>query len=55
MIPDDAVTISVFPDGDKFCAVFTDSFYNLEESDSGFGDTRLEAIKDLLLNSELEA
>jgi hypothetical protein len=55
MIPDDAITISVFKDGDKFCAVETESFENLQESYFGFGDSELEAIQQLLYDLGREA
>lgn len=47
MGPNDGLNISVFLDGDKYCAVFTDTFENLQESLAGFGDTELEAIEAL--------
>ena len=48
MIPADATTISVFLDGDQYCAVLTESFENLQESPAGFGCTPIEAVADLL-------
>jgi hypothetical protein len=48
MIPDDALSISVFRDGSAFCAVDTFGFLNIQESDCGFGDTELEAVAALL-------
>ncbi|MEN6367649.1 MAG: hypothetical protein ABFC88_12615 [Thermoguttaceae bacterium] len=47
-IPEDATTISVFRDGTAFCAVYTESFEDIQESPCGFGDTRIEAIQNLL-------
>jgi|WetSurMetagenome_2_1015567.scaffolds.fasta_scaffold02116_10 hypothetical protein len=47
MIPENALTISIFKDGDQYCAVFTDTFEDLQTSDAGFGYTILEAISDL--------
>ena len=41
-------TISVFPDGDQFTAVYTDTFENLQESPAGFGSTQLDAVAALL-------
>jgi hypothetical protein len=48
VIPEDATTVSVFRDGDQWCAVFTESFENIQESPCGFGYTKLEAIAALL-------
>jgi hypothetical protein len=48
MIPEYSLTISVFQDGNAFCAVFTDTFENIQESDCGFGDSRIAAITALL-------
>ena len=47
-MPDDAVHISVFADGDQYCAVFTETFRNLQESEAGFGLTQLDAIASLI-------
>lgn len=47
-IPDNALTISVFLVGNKYCAVFTESFKFFAEDYAGFGDTRTEAVKNLL-------
>jgi hypothetical protein len=48
MIPKDAMNISVFKDGDAFCAVYTDTFEDLMVSTCGFGYTDLDAIIQLL-------
>jgi hypothetical protein len=48
MIPANAIQISVFKDGGMFCAVYTDTFEDLQISDAGFGTTQLEAVKNLL-------
>ena len=46
-IPEDATNISIFRDGTAWCAVYTESFVNLQESPAGFGGTPLEAIQNL--------
>jgi len=43
-----AITVSVFRDGDQFCAVFTETFTNIQESECAFGDTAIEAVTRLL-------
>jgi hypothetical protein len=53
MIPEDSLTISVFQDGNAFCAVFTDTFENIQESDCGFGWSRSAAILQLLESNNL--
>lgn len=54
MIPAQATNISVFIDGNEYCAVFTDHFTNIAESSAGFGNTQLEAIDDLYENAGLK-
>jgi len=46
-IPSDAINISVFKDGNKWSAVMSDSFENLQKSPCGFGDTPQEAVANL--------
>lgn len=53
MIPEDALNISVFQDGSDFCAVYTDTFENILESDCGFGWSRSAAILQLLESNNL--
>jgi hypothetical protein len=48
MIPNNALNISVFTDGDALCAVYTDKFIDLVQSKAGFGYTVIDAISDLL-------
>lgn len=54
MIPIDSEEFKfhVFKDGDMFCAVLPD-FKNLQESPSGFGQTKWHAIIDLISQAEL--
>jgi hypothetical protein len=44
VIPKDAINISVFKDGNAFCAVYTDTFQDLQISEAGFAPTVLDAI-----------
>lgn len=46
-------TFKIFRDGDKWCAVRED-FTNLQESPAGFGATRSEAFKDLMIKLTYE-
>lgn len=43
----DNIYVRAFKDGDKWCAIYPDTFENLGESDAGFGDTPQEAINNL--------
>jgi hypothetical protein len=44
--------VRYFKDGDKVCAVFDESFENLVDSPSGFGDTNEEAYAALLADQD---
>jgi hypothetical protein len=44
----------LFMDGDKWCAV-REGFVNLQESPAGFGDTIIQAIRDLEANEYSQA
>ena len=48
-----ASAICYFMDGDQWCCVFGD-FINLQESPAGFGNTQIEALKDLIKNFQSE-
>ena len=47
-LPEKSISISVFREGDQFCAVYTGSFENIQESLCGFDRTVIGAIKKLL-------
>lgn len=54
MIPDNALKISFFMDGNQWCAVFTDKFINLQESHAGFGVDKVDALLMLLIDAGME-
>ncbi|KKN06987.1 hypothetical protein LCGC14_1071770 [marine sediment metagenome] len=43
--------IKTYMDGNLWCAVY-DDFINLQESPAGFGKRKLEAIKELLIETD---
>jgi hypothetical protein len=47
VLPDNTVRVSLFMDGDMWCAVLTESFTNLQESPAGFGKTPSLALESL--------
>lgn len=53
MAPAGASNIAVFLDGNHFCAVWSDTFENLQVSFAGWGTTVREAILNLLTESNL--
>lgn len=44
VLPNNTVRVSLFMDGDMWCAILTESFTNLQESPAGFGITPSAAL-----------